>query len=83
MERSLDSNLISSSRELRDFILSSVWRDIRSELLLWLDDIRSQLEVANEVEVLRKLQGNAEAVNRMLRLPEILAEAAEIDNGRK
>lgn len=82
MERFQDVNLISSSREFRDFIISNIWRDIRSELLLWLDDIRSQLEVANEVEVLRKLQGNAEAVNRMLRLPEILAEAAEIENGR-
>jgi hypothetical protein len=76
-------NLDSSARELRDFLISSVWRDMRGEMLLWLDDIRSQLEVESNLDVIRKLQGNAEAVNKFLRLPEVLAEALEIEHGRR
>lgn len=79
----MNSELNSSARELRDFILSAVWRDLRSEMFQWLDDIRTQLEVEDQLDVIRKLQGNAEAVNKFLRLPEILAESMEIENGRR
>lgn len=79
----MNSELNSSARELRDFILSAVWRDLRSEMFQWLDDIRTQLEVEDQLDIIRKLQGNAEAVNKFLRLPEILAESMEIENGRR
>jgi hypothetical protein len=79
----MNSDLTSSARELRDFILSAVWRDLRNEMFQWLDDIRTQLEVEDQLDVIRKLQGNAEAVNKFLRLPEILAESVEIENGRR
>lgn len=76
------NELNTSPREFRDFILSPIWRDLRSELFQWIDDIRTQLEVESNVDVIRRLQGNAEAVNKFLRLPEVLAEAAEVENQR-
>ena len=73
----------STARELRDFIISSVWRDLRNEVTQWLDDIRTQLEVESNVDIIRRLQGNAEAINKFLRLPEVLAESMELENGRR
>ena len=73
----------STARELRDFIISSVWRDLRNEITQWLDDIRTQLEVESNVDIIRRLQGNAEAINKFLRLPEVLAESMELENGRR
>jgi len=82
MERFQEVNFISTAREMRDFINSNIWKDLSYEVSRWLDDIRNQLEVENNSDIIRKLQGNAEAVNRFLRLPEVLVEAMEIDHGR-
>jgi len=82
MERFQEVNFISNAREMRDFINSNIWKDLSYEVSRWLDDIRNQLEVENNSDIIRKLQGNAEAVNRFLRLPEVLVEAMEIDHGR-
>lgn len=73
------SEFASSAHELREFVRSNIWRDLKDELNIWLDDIRTQLEVESNVDVIRRLQGNAEAVNKILRLPEILAESMEIN----
>jgi len=43
----------------------------------WLTDIREQLEVTQELDTLRRLQGNAEAVRRFLELPNQLKETIE------
>jgi hypothetical protein len=68
---------------MRDFIISAIWRDLRDELHQWLEDIRNQLEIESNVEIIRRLQGNAEAVNRFIRLPEVMVEAMEMDYGRR
>lgn len=73
------SELRSNITEVRQFMHSNVWRDMHSEMEAWLNDIRDQLEQAQELDILRRLQGNAEAVNRFLQLPESLIEIFEID----
>jgi len=73
------SELRSNITEMRQFMYSNVWRDITNEMQAWLEDIRTQLEQAQDLDVLRRLQGNAEAVNRFLELPNSLIEVHEIE----
>lgn len=63
-----------TEHELQNFIQSNVWRVLSNELQVWLNDIRAQLEVTEQIDVLRKLQGNAEAVRRALELPQHLLD---------
>ena len=56
----------------KDFLETTIWRDISSELKTWLEDIRDQLESleTDDSKKFYRLQGNSEAVRNMLRLPE-------------
>jgi len=72
----------SSVGQLKDFVDGVIWRDIQDELKLWLEDIRDQLEdPGHELfpEDIKRLQGNAEAVRRVLELPRNLILNLEDD----
>lgn len=75
----LSDRLYSTESDLRNFLASSVWRDMANEMNLWLSDIREQLETTAELEILRRLQGNAEAVRRFLDLPQTLLDNLDLD----
>lgn len=80
----------STLEQLRDFFEGLVWRDIEDELRLWLDDIRNLLESPDGtpfIDDVRRLQGSAEAIRNVLKLPENLIHNKEIEleeekNGR-
>ena len=73
--------------DLREFIHNSIiWADIKSELEIWLTDIRDQLENSNgslSVRILDRLGGNAESVRNLLALPEVMLETLDIENDKK
>ena len=48
------------------FVESVIWKDFQSNFEAWLSDIRDALESTENVQ---KLQGNAEAVRRVMNLP--------------
>jgi hypothetical protein len=63
-----------TEHELQNFISSNIWTTMCREMQTWLIDIHEQLEVTTEADILRKLQGNAEAVRRFLELPRQLLD---------
>lgn len=63
--------------ELRDFANGIIWADIYREVNVWLNEIRSQLEVEEEMVVIRRLQGSAKACRDLLRLPDVLIDLAQ------
>ena len=61
--------------QMRDFVEGVIWKDIVDELSLWIEDIRDQLEdPGHELfpEDIKRLQGNVEALRRVLELPKNL-----------
>lgn len=74
--------LLSTAVQLKDFINSSIWADMKREVQVWLDDVRNQLEQETNIEIYRRLQGNAEACRYFLGLPEVLVAALEELYGR-
>ena len=66
-----------SEHEIQNFVQSNMWNVMCFEMNAWLTDIREQLEVTQELDTLRRLQGNAEAVRRFLELPNQLKETIE------
>lgn len=75
-----DQPITLTQHELQQFISSNMWNTMCREMQVWLIDIQEQLEVTTEVDILRKLQGNAEAVRRFLELPEQLIELVKMRN---
>ena len=66
----------SSAGMLEEFINGIVWGDLKNELEAWLDGARDGLEDTNadEKELYRN-QGRADAVRRMILLPEVMRDA--------
>ena len=80
----MEQNIKSNSIALRDFINNSIiWADIQGELIIWLNDIRDQLENSSgdlSPRVMDRLGGNAESVRNLLALPQIMLETLEADS---
>jgi hypothetical protein len=71
-----------SSAQYKDFMESFIWRDIENELRAWKKDIRDALEDPDrqfDARTLYSLQGSAEAVGRMLMLPQVIMETLKAD----
>lgn len=77
-----DVQLLASMTQFKAFIDSPVWEDMKREVSEWLNDIRNQLEETTDIEISRRLQGNAEACRYFLSLPEALIESLEERYGR-
>jgi len=77
----MGQNILSSIGQLIDFKENSiVWKDIKNELHVWLEDIRDLLENPDgdmSVRVLDRLGGNAETLRNILALPEVLIDILE------
>jgi len=66
--------LISSPREMEDFIMSPGWTDIKNQITVWLEDVRDTLEDPDNIlldRTLHRLGGNAESLRRVLALPSV------------
>ena len=69
--------MINGPSEWKDFAKSTIWTDIQEELMIWLEEIRSQLE-SDEVDLgeVKALRGSAKAIRHVLQLPENLEQMA-------
>jgi hypothetical protein len=61
--------------QYRDFIASPIWRDIETEIRVWLTGLHAQLEVTTEPCELYRLQGRAQALQEVLQLPSTFIDA--------
>jgi hypothetical protein len=69
----MEAHPLKSSRHQRaEFFRSFIWQDIQTEFLEWLEQIRTELEVEDDIDIIRRLQGNAEALRKMLMIQETL-----------
>ena len=71
--------LKSSSALFEEFLQSTIWADINSELNVWLEGVRDGLEdpQASERDLFRN-QGRAEAIRYVLSLPQVIRETIKI-----
>lgn len=67
----------STPNQLRDFIAGNVWKDMKEELDIWVDDVRGALEDPDgtvEPAVLGNLRGIIKACQNFHLMPEVLLE---------
>lgn len=66
----------SSAGDIKEFIESPIWADLKNDFECWLEAARNGLEdiEASEKELYRN-QGRAEAVRRVLLHPEVLMDS--------
>ncbi len=65
----------STAYDFEQFAMTDLWKDIQDELSLWLKQVHEAMEdttISNDT--LRQLQGNAQALRNVLKLPENVAE---------
>lgn len=75
----------STALAFKDFLESRVWSDIKEELEVWLNDIRDSLEDPDRdinIKQMNVLQGNAQAVRRILDLPRVMYEELILIGGK-
>ena len=73
--------LRSTPQQLRDFMQTVLWLDMKDIMEDWREDIRTQLETAEGNDV-HKFQGRADLVKLTLVLPQTMLEVLEDDSGR-
>jgi hypothetical protein len=75
MKEETEPTLKSSANQFVEFLDSTVWADIKSELNIWLEGVRDGLEnpESDEKDLYRN-QGRAEAIRYVLSLPETIKE---------
>jgi len=82
MEKQHSENIQSSIAKFEEFVESQIWKDLKSELIVWKEDIQSiQDNVSDEKELFR-CQGRKEAINNFLVLPETIIDYLEQKNGK-
>jgi hypothetical protein len=62
--------MMNTAHDFENFEKSSIWKDILEELNLWLDEIHKSSENPEaEARALFQMQGNAEAIRKVMMLP--------------
>ena len=76
----------STALSFQDFMTSTIWRDIVYELEQWIKDLHKELESpdrTDDIRLVRQLQGNIEAVRKVLQMPQEIVENILIDSQMK
>ena len=58
------------------------WKAVQAQLLEWLEDIKEEAldpDGENDLAIFKRLGGNAQAIKRMLALPEIMKDQIEYE----
>jgi len=69
------TDYISSAEDFKSFMDSSIWRDMKGEIELWIEQIRNSLETpesSEDDESDDSLRGSAKALRRVLAMPEVI-----------
>ncbi len=64
-----------------EFIKSTIWSDMKSELSAWMKDVQEIQDSTGDEKELFRCQGRKEAINNFLSLPEIIIDFLEQKNG--
>lgn len=59
---------------------SLAWRDLSSEVRIWLDDIRSKLETEDDISEIKRFQGIAEACRHFINLPQSIVDTLRTES---
>lgn len=72
--------MLSTAEELRQFEKSNIWKDIVEELMLWINEIRDNLESDDLLlEAVPKLQGSVKALRNVIAMLPIMAENIDME----
>lgn len=72
--------MISTAYDFEQFVRGSIWKDMQEELGVWLGEIQKSLENPEADDAtLRRLQGNAETIRKVLMLPEVVIHNLKLD----
>jgi len=66
--------LVSSPKEIEEFMMSPGWTDMKNQIQAWLEDVRDTLEDQDNIlldKTIHRLGGNAESLRRVLALPSV------------
>lgn len=69
-EELVNYQFVSSSDDFRNFLRSKIWQDMRNELQVILYDRWEALEKETELIVIGQIQGQVNALKKLLNLPE-------------
>jgi len=75
--------MASTERQMEDFLQSSVWQDIVTELKDMRESCRNELETCKDLDELMRFQGRSEVLRDIIILPEEMLRALQEDKVRK
>ena len=83
MKKQLEEfELTCTEGDLEEFLKSKLWQDMKTEVTIWRETLRDQLELKSD----ERLGGAAEACGYFLQLPQVILEdlqsEKETENGR-
>lgn len=77
----------STLSQVEDFVkFSPIWKDMKVEMEIWLDDVHLMLENPDgslSPRTLDRLGGNAEAIRNLSNFPEVLITNAKFEKRKK
>lgn len=83
MDKSSFVEMDSTSREVKDFIDSFVWKDMKANLTRWLNDMNEVLDNADDMTEIYRTQGRKQAIQFFLQEPYMMLEALEENLNQK
>lgn len=74
-----EQRIYASLIEYEKLLESYVWNDLKFEVNVWLEDIRSKLETEDDIGEIKRFQGIAEACRHFMNLPQSIVDALKVD----
>jgi len=72
-----DIEIKSTANQLKEFMDSLIWEDLRTELKVWKKIVDSEYDEVDSLLNVGKIQGRKEAIDYFLELPRVLRETAK------
>lgn len=69
---------LASYQQYRDFVSSTLWYDLQSEIKSWIDDLHACLEDEDDNTEFHRFQGRIQACRELLNLPDRILSAMEV-----
>ena len=76
------TELLSSLDEAQSFLQSRMWRDIRREMMSWIDMLHISLEREISTDEIRLIQGRIQGIREVMSLPQRIVEEIQQETRR-
>ena len=76
------TELLSSLDEAQSFLQSRMWRDIRREMMSWIDMLHISLEREISTDEIRLIQGRIQGIREVMSLPQRIVEEIQQEASR-